>query len=71
MDPLPNQIPESVVMLLSFEDIYRAKAERRKMLAALPFEEKVRIMEKLQEMGRAMRAARETVAVAEDEAAQA
>ena len=71
MDTLPNRIPEPVVTLLSFEDIYRAKVERRKKLAVLPFEEKVRIMEKLQEMGRSMRAARETAATAEDKAAQA
>ena len=66
-----DSLPEPVVTLLTFEDIYRAKAERRKMLAALPFEEKVCVMEKLQQMGRAMRAARETAATAEDETAQA
>ena len=43
---------------LTLQDIYRAKAERRARLAALPFEEKVLIMEKLQAMGHAMRAAR-------------
>jgi hypothetical protein len=62
MDPLRDPVPDPVVKLLSFEDIYRAKAERRKELAALPFEEKIRIMEKLQEMGRAMRAARKSEA---------
>ena len=71
MDPLPEPIPEPVATLLSFEDIYRAKAERRKRLAALPFEEKVRLIEKLQEMGRAMRAAREPTALGKDEDAQA
>jgi len=45
-------------MSLNPEDIYRAKAQRRKDLAALSPIEKVRIMEKLQEMGRMLRAAR-------------
>ena len=39
--------------------IYRAKRERRKQLAALPIEEKVRIIEQLQELGLALLAARE------------
>jgi hypothetical protein len=39
-------------------DLYSAKAERRVRLAALPFDEKVRIMEKLQTMGHTLRAAR-------------
>ena len=43
---------------LTLQDIYRAKAERRVRLAALPFDEKVRIMEKLQTMGHTLRAAR-------------
>ena len=40
------------------EELFRAKAERRARLAALSFEGKVLIMEKLQAMGHAMRAAR-------------
>jgi len=43
---------------ISLSDIYRAKAERRTRLAALPFDEKVRIMEKLQTMGHTLRVAR-------------
>lgn len=43
---------------LTLQDIYRAKAERRTRLAALPFDEKVRIMEKLQTMAHTLRAAR-------------
>lgn len=42
----------------AIEEIYKAKAERRNALAALSLEEKVEIMERLQEMGRAMREAR-------------
>lgn len=41
------------------EELFRAKAERRARLAALPFDEKVRIMEKLQVMGHALRATRQ------------
>lgn len=44
-----------------FEKIYRAKRERRKQLAALPFEEKILIIEQLQELGQTMIKARETV----------
>ena len=40
------------------ETIYRAKANRRRKLAALSLEQKVEIMEKLQKMGRTMLAAR-------------
>jgi hypothetical protein len=43
---------------ISLSEIYWAKAERRKRLAALPFDEKVRLMEKLQTMGHTLRAAR-------------
>lgn len=42
----------------TLEEIYRQKEQRRQELAALPIEEKVRIMEQLQDMGRAMLAAR-------------
>lgn len=45
-------------MKTTLEEIYKAKAARRKELAALPYEEKVRLMEKLQEMGKALIAAR-------------
>lgn len=48
------------------QDIYRAKADRRKMLAKMPFERKVQVLLRLQHMnlemkkaaGRAQRAAR-------------
>ena len=40
------------------EQIHKAKAARRKALAALPYEEKVRIMEQLQQAGKALIAAR-------------
>lgn len=43
---------------ISLHDLYRAKTERRSRLAALPFDEKVRLMEKLQTMGHTLRAAR-------------
>jgi len=45
-------------MKTTLEEIYKAKAARRKELAALSYEEKVRLMEKLQEMGKALIAAR-------------
>lgn len=45
-------------MKVTIEEIHRAKAARRKELAALPFEEKIRIMEELQKMGRALIEAR-------------
>lgn len=44
--------------LTSIQAILQAKAERRRELAALPLAERVRIMEKLQAMGRTMREAR-------------
>jgi hypothetical protein len=44
--------------IVSRDDIRRAKAERRRQLVALPLEEKVRIMEQLQQVGRTMIAAR-------------
>lgn len=40
------------------DQIHKAKAARRKTLAALPYEEKVRIMEQLQQAGKALLAAR-------------
>lgn len=50
---------------ISLSEIYWAKAERRKRLAALPFDEKVRLMEKLQTMGHTLRAARTQLATGE------
>jgi hypothetical protein len=44
--------------IVSVEEIYRAKSERRKLLANLPIEEKVKMIEKLHELGLTMRAAR-------------
>jgi len=44
---------------ISLSDLFQAKAERRARLAALPIDEKIRIMEKLQEMGWSLRAARD------------
>jgi hypothetical protein len=44
---------------ISLDDLYRAKAARRAQLAALPLDEKVRLMEKLQDMGHTLRAARQ------------
>ena len=52
-----------------FEKIYQAKGERRKQLAALPFEEKILIVERLQELGYAMREARKSIAGSEERSA--
>ncbi len=41
------------------DELFRAKAERRARLAALPIEEKVRLIEKLRDMGETLRAARQ------------
>ena len=49
-----------------FEKIYQAKGERRKQLAALPFEEKILIVERLQELGFAMREARKSLVRSEE-----
>lgn len=46
---------------VTLEEIYRAKAERRTRLAALPLDEKVRLIEKLQAMGKTLRAARSQI----------
>lgn len=40
------------------EELFRAKAERRARLAALPLVEKVRLIEKLRDTGETLRAAR-------------
>jgi hypothetical protein len=50
------------------EELFRAREERRQRLAELPFDEKVRIMEHLQEMGRTLIAARATLPIQDDEA---
>jgi hypothetical protein len=39
---------------MTVEDLFRAKAERRKRLAKLPFEEKILIVKKLQAVSRAL-----------------
>jgi hypothetical protein len=44
---------------MSVEDLFRAKEERRKRLAHLPFEEKIEIVKKLQELSRALKPIRE------------
>jgi hypothetical protein len=41
------------------EDLFRAKEERRKRLANLPFEEKIAIVKKLQEVSKALKPLRE------------
>lgn len=41
------------------EDLFRAKEERRKRMANLPFEEKIAIVKKLQELSRALAPIRE------------
>lgn len=40
---------------IAIEDIFRAKAERRKRLANLPFEEKIKIVKRLQTVARTIR----------------
>lgn len=44
---------------MTVEDLFRAKDERRKRLANLPFEEKIAIVKKLQNVSRALQPARE------------
>jgi hypothetical protein len=39
---------------MTVEDLFRAKDERRKRLAKLPFEEKILIVKKLQAVSRAL-----------------
>jgi hypothetical protein len=41
------------------EDLFRAKEERRKRLANLPFEEKIAIVKKLNDLSLALKPARE------------
>jgi len=43
----------------TIEDLFRAKKERRKRLANLPFEEKIEIVKKLQEVSRVLKPVRE------------
>ena len=38
---------------MTVEDLFRAKKERRRRLANLPFEEKIKIVKKLQDLSRA------------------
>ena len=47
------------MILKTLEEIYEAKRERRKQLAALPIDERVKIIEKLHEFGLMMRKAKE------------
>lgn len=44
---------------MTVEDLFRAKEERRKRLARLPFEEKIEIVKKLQSVSRSLRSTRE------------
>ena len=44
---------------MTVEDLFRAKEERRKRLANLPFEEKIAIVKELQELSRALKPIRE------------
>ena len=39
---------------MTVEDLFRAKDERRKCLAKLPFEEKIQIVKKLQAVSRSL-----------------
>lgn len=51
---------------MTVEDLFRAKDERRKRLAKLPFEEKILIVKKLQAVSRSLqpvRAASEAVEI--------
>ena len=47
---------------ISRDELFLAREERRRRLAELPIEEKVRLIEKLQEAGRTLRAARSELA---------
>ena len=49
------------------EDIFRAKEERRKRLANLPFEEKIEILKRLQTVARTIRKAKEDQMTDENE----
>ena len=44
---------------MTVEDLFRAKDERRKRLAKLPFEEKIVIVKKLQSVSRSLQPLRE------------
>jgi hypothetical protein len=44
---------------LTVEDLFRAKKERRKRMANLPFEEKIEIVKKLQDVSRSLKSSRE------------
>jgi hypothetical protein len=43
---------------MTVEDLFRAKNERRKRLARLPFEEKIQIVKKLQAVSRSLQPVR-------------
>jgi len=58
MERFQKAISRTFMNIVSRDDIRRAKAERRRQLVALPLEEKVRIMEQLQQVARTMIAAR-------------
>ena len=47
------------VTKITREDLFRAKEERRKRLANLPFEEKIAIVKKLQDLSRSLKPLRE------------
>ncbi len=51
MAELPNAVHHFVVIPTTLEQIYEAKRERRRQLAALSIEERVKIIEKLHEFG--------------------
>lgn len=42
----------------SVEEIYRAKEKRRKYLSSMSIDEKIKLIEKLNELGRTLRSAR-------------
>lgn len=44
---------------MTVEDLFRAKEARRKRLANLPFEEKIKIVKELQEVSRTLKPIRE------------
>ena len=44
---------------MTVEDLFRAKEERRKRMANLPFEEKIQIVRELQELSRTLKPIRE------------
>jgi hypothetical protein len=55
---------------IRIEDTFRAKEERRKRLANLPFEEKIEIVKRLQTVARTIRKEREGQKTGENEESQ-